>query len=656
MPQNCTNFHNTPAGSCQLHIKIPTPTPSDDADIGDSTAWLAQHTNGFLIMRSLKAHHGFITNSMLIRSIDTGELFVNKRFRRFAPSIPDDGTGIMLDGRFTTLHPPELLFSTLEDSCVEVTLPDEGYFPKLYGYGFPFGQPGQRRDEDPSPWDVYSLYFKHYNGGNLGNLVEMYRDRRTGAPIPEPFIWHVMEQLSRAILFLSCGVAREDLDDLLSRSRYGEEEDEEDDHPVKPGWNPIAHGAILERNVLLHFPDENDDPLTRCFPQVILEGFDKARLLGRESQHPRTVRNTAAGESSNDNATPTTWEDVQLLGDLIGRLVTPTCPGEEAGRHKSSDSCHSETPGRRTRKPEEQHPVYSTDLIGLVQAWQNRRRNKSRQPSRHIWWADLPNRKHIESANWLLRHVLPKAVEKVRQYRELHGSILLGKPDREDGNENGNRVEDVSWVMPDPALANIPFTVNNDIGQPDAALDLVKIRLRYFLGPYVPVWHHYDAGGVSGKKPVEGESKLYTIDGRQDKTEVTVGDDDEGDINWSDSGSGSSYETSDSGPRQLKQSASEASVWHRTKGRGVPPTATVLARPSPKFRTSVGMAMRPKNTSPPSRGRKPRVTRRTGVLPTRRSERIAAMKRKEPSTREQGGWVQDQDRCEGRGARRRRRR
>jgi hypothetical protein len=188
-------------------------------------AWLDAHPNGFLVMHNLRNSQP-LGKAILVESRDTGELLVNKRLRRSAPIFDENDLNpkkepIAFQIAYYTLAPAEVCFSTLDDPQVEVRLPDEPYFPKLYGYCFPNGKsPGRNGLYNENLGnDVFSLYFKRYNGGTLDNLMEMYGDPDIGAPIPESFIWHVIEQMSRAVLFLQMGLTREDLD----RHLQGEE-------------------------------------------------------------------------------------------------------------------------------------------------------------------------------------------------------------------------------------------------------------------------------------------------------------------------------------------------------------------------------------------------------------------------------------------------
>jgi hypothetical protein len=152
------------------------------------------HSDGFILMHNLRNSQP-LGKVILVESRKTGELLVNKRLPRSAPIFdekdPDpEWEQIAFQTAYYTLAPAEVCFSTLDDPQVEVRLPDEPYFPKLYAYGLPNGKPPGRGGlyNENLATDVYSLYFKRYNGGTLDNLMGMYGDGDIGAPIPESFI------------------------------------------------------------------------------------------------------------------------------------------------------------------------------------------------------------------------------------------------------------------------------------------------------------------------------------------------------------------------------------------------------------------------------------------------------------------------------------
>ncbi|KAK4141542.1 uncharacterized protein C8A04DRAFT_14009, partial [Dichotomopilus funicola] len=297
-----THIPATPAAFRQLHVKLPTEDPTNNRSIfSESQRWLADHPSGFLMMRNMQPEVplGF---GMLLESLDTGKIIFHKRIRRRTPlfkppypSIPEPFTWHERYGKGEL--PPEIRVSTLtDDPRVDLVLPKEPYFPRLYAAAWPTAaqpppDPNSRSSSDSGSEDtaqtppastqpaeeVHSLYYKYYNGSSLANLVEMYSDR-TGGPIPESFIWHVVEQLTRALLFLYAGLTRADLD---SFTEPADETPEHYDLILNRMLQraPWIHQDISDVNILLDSPLNADgllEPMGRFFPDVILSGLQNA--------------------------------------------------------------------------------------------------------------------------------------------------------------------------------------------------------------------------------------------------------------------------------------------------------------------------------------------------------------------------------------------
>ncbi|KAH6614629.1 hypothetical protein B0J18DRAFT_347484, partial [Chaetomium sp. MPI-SDFR-AT-0129] len=305
----------TPAAFRQLHVKLPTEHPmvwlgppipgarnkNNPGISTESQTWLAHHPGGFLMMRNMQPEMplGF---GMLLESLDTGQIIFHKRIRRNTPLFKPPSSSVPKPFRWHERYgkgglPPEIRVSTLtDDPRVDLVLPKEPYFPRLYAAAWPTaaqpplnpnsGSSSDSGSEDtaqtqPGPTqpakEVHSLYYKYYNGSSLANLVEMYSDR-TGGPVPESFIWHVVEQLTRALLFLYAGLTRDDLDP------FTEPADETPEHydlilnrMVQRA--PWIHQDISDVNILLNFPLNADgllEPMGRFFPDVILSGLQNA--------------------------------------------------------------------------------------------------------------------------------------------------------------------------------------------------------------------------------------------------------------------------------------------------------------------------------------------------------------------------------------------
>jgi hypothetical protein len=384
-------FSVTSATFRELHVKLATERYREQAAHGASTTnlnpsdqWLDKHLAGFLLIQNLhpKAPPG---KCILVESIDTGERLVNKRLQRYAPDWNQKAQGTELEHTpyrtaFDTWAPPELRFARLSDPHVEVQLPNEPYFPELYGYGFPSGQHGFDSEGKP---DIFSLYFKRFNGGTLENLMLQYAHPEIGAPIPEPFVSHVMEQLSRAVIRLQTGLTREDLDQGMK--------------DPKPGHKILLHRRLRERDVFLHFPEdgEDKDPLDCCFPRIILGEFDQAIVLDEppdiHSHVPRAEAETG------------TWEDMHLLGRLLRRLVTVhDCTWENNGNFDydvDEDGEMARFLSDHITLYEGQKHVYSDDLIRLLLNFEHK------------------GREAIPTVSFLVNELLPRAQEKLGEFR-----------------------------------------------------------------------------------------------------------------------------------------------------------------------------------------------------------------------------------------------
>ncbi|AEO67602.1 uncharacterized protein THITE_2050376, partial [Thermothielavioides terrestris NRRL 8126] len=476
----------TPAKFRQLHVKLPTetppaqlpphwPRPSDSTT--PSNAWLAAHPRGFLLLHNMHESQP-MGKCMLLESLDTGELVVNKRLYRYSRRYPRASGEAAWQTEYATRAPGEVRFARLDDPLVEARLPDEPYFPELLAYGFPAWPRTFAANAHGSQADLFSLYFRRCNGGSLSNLMEMYADAAVGAPVPEPFVWHVIEQLTRAVVFLHTGLTRAELDAGARRA--------------KDGWVPIVHRTIKADNVLLHFDsldggDGGGDPLDRCFPRVVLEGFDQANFTNDAEEWwcPRAL----ASYASQKPQRPECWEDVHLVGELFRRLVTVhDCARMQDARRQVVSVQPDEEPfslrfdvegdGRLDRHLSRNLQLgggkalaYSDELIKLLMKWEI----PALQQNLESFFADEDIRKSIPDTKFLLDEVLPLAVKKVKEYRALGFDKLASDAD------NGGWSADVSWVMPDPAFERIPYS--NNRGSVEHSLSALRVELARLFGP-----------------------------------------------------------------------------------------------------------------------------------------------------------------------------
>lgn len=524
----------------QLHAKLPTETFREPAAGGywagkakSSDVWLDNHPRGFLLVNDL--HPYTLPNSkrkrrnqqqqqeeekqrqhpgkcILIESIDTGERIVNKRLKRYAPDWEEYWEFRETRGKapdtvphtiaYQTPVPPELRFARLSDPRVQVRLPDEPYFPELYAYGLLGDEGGFDSAGQPS---AFSLYFKQFNGGTLGSLMHVFANPEMGAHIPEPFIWHIMDQLSRAVIWLQTGLTRRDLDAGMT--------------DAEPGWVPIVHRSLDEEDVFLHFPEahEHPDNLDCCFPRIILGQFDRANMLDDPPHFWSKAKKAARPRP------PAAWEDIYLLGKLLRRLVTVHDCGGENGGNIDYDV---EVVGNLSRYlsqnlnlPEGTVPSYSDQLLHLLLRFEI----DLLRDNPELSWTDEAVRSAIPDVDFLLRVVLPTAEGKVEEFRAMGLDQLISE-------EPDGCFADVSWARNDPDFETTPYSSGHATER--HALEDLKSRLRWLFGPFIPVWYTYE--GVDVSKVPDGVREVYQIpvESVEPQTEHALDYDEQQRLDW----------------------------------------------------------------------------------------------------------------------------
>lgn len=235
--------------------------------------------------------------------------------------------------------PGDIRFSWIagRDPRVEVNLPDEPYFQRLYAYGFP--HPPEQRHLDhglveradglPIREEIFntSLYYEYLNGSSLEHTImrinRLSPDRTYF--VEEAFIWNLMEQLLRALIYLHCDV-----------ERLGNQRDRNPPR-VPPNWWPICHRWLTMDNVMLHWPypgqEGYDDSVYGRLPRVVLTNFDNAARVGEETHEngimyfgrlslPKDrIKEAHHGVSPKDCMwqveEPGPWQDIYALGKLL---------------------------------------------------------------------------------------------------------------------------------------------------------------------------------------------------------------------------------------------------------------------------------------------------------------------------------------------------
>ncbi|KAL2115154.1 hypothetical protein VTJ04DRAFT_10817 [Mycothermus thermophilus] len=446
-----SRFTGTPTKFRALHVELLTPVLRDpDNRNSTSHQWLDNHPNGFLLMRNVK-RWAKMGETMLLHPLDdTEEMVVVKYIRQRRQR----GSKI--------IYPASIRFSTLErDRYAEVRLPEE-HFAKLYAYAFPtekLPQPALTT----SRTDTYALYYQHYNGGSLRSLLEMYGDPEIGAPVPEPFIWHVAEQLSRAVLYLQRGIQPGELDEWLdeivaqrrgdkSSNKNADNNPEEiaDDligDPIPPDtWQPIVHRSITPKNILLHFDDPNANIWAPWFPKIVLKGLESAiQLLPREE-----------GDEVlhvDNEVPPEAWLDSCAIGKILRRLainhsnnIYESSRGQVVGEwHGPIKTWHPATLVEEGTFSNTAEAAYSSELIGLLEQFEvviDRSLTEDNPPRQERAFPTTPPHE------FLLKQVLPLARQKIDEFK--NGNMPRG--------ESTHSWARVSWVQPDPQFEFMPYS------------------------------------------------------------------------------------------------------------------------------------------------------------------------------------------------------
>ncbi|KAK3950625.1 hypothetical protein QBC32DRAFT_11072 [Pseudoneurospora amorphoporcata] len=303
-------------------------------------------TKGFLLIQQLAP----LNRLLLVQDLHTDELLINKRVRKYlktehlATLYPDrkdtERSLIWRLQMYAHPIPGDIRFARLAgdhgDPRVEVHLPDEPYFQKLYAYGFPHDKVdgrldhamSRRRGEDEANEEVYnaSLYYEYPNGGSLEHaIMRINRAGKETQYVEEPFIWHLIEQLGRALLFLHFGVERD-----------GREPDDDNN------WQAVCHRWLTMDNIMLHWPAEDEEGYDESahgrLPRVALTNFDNAARRGEEPHNNGIIhfgrlslpldqiKEARYGVSPRDRVwqmeEPDTWQDVYAMGKLLRRIIT----------------------------------------------------------------------------------------------------------------------------------------------------------------------------------------------------------------------------------------------------------------------------------------------------------------------------------------------
>ncbi|KAK3376263.1 hypothetical protein B0T24DRAFT_513008, partial [Lasiosphaeria ovina] len=354
-----------------------------------------------------------------------GEVVINKRLLRHSYSVTEDGTKDpnSISHNFRSPVPSDLRFARYEHESefIEVRLPEEPYFPKIHQIYFPNGE--QQDIGENGDIQVLSLYYSFNHSGTLGELIEAFRHEKRH--VPEYFVWHIAEQLGRALIFLHTGLTREELDD---KDRKPER---------RSDWVPIIHRDIHDGCVLLRFgkDDEDCDNVHKwCLPEVVLTGFSRANL---ETDPEEWWNESPRTSPPSENAAPGIWQDMHMLGCVLRKLVTyttqhPHSPTEDydvdlMSRLDSYQLNHWKWDTGKTVSP------YSAELHRVLKTWEI----KELQVGPPKQFTNPEMRDRVPGIDFLIDTVVPIATQRVHEF-EWMGAELMVK-------EHGGHV---SWAQP----------------------------------------------------------------------------------------------------------------------------------------------------------------------------------------------------------------
>ncbi|KAM7188777.1 hypothetical protein V8F33_010440 [Rhypophila sp. PSN 637] len=151
-------------------------------------------------------------------------------------------------------------------------------------------------DREVEKYLVLSGFYEVCNGQNLESLMKFldmeFQNKLKLNPekprqalrklkrLAEPLIWHIINEVGKAIVKLHTGTPRS--------------ADEEEIAPLKEGerWSPIVHGAIKAENIHFHFDQEAidthkdknnvEEARAKCFPRIVLGGFGNAEFRDKK--------------------------------------------------------------------------------------------------------------------------------------------------------------------------------------------------------------------------------------------------------------------------------------------------------------------------------------------------------------------------------------
>ncbi|KAK8140153.1 hypothetical protein PG984_000219 [Apiospora sp. TS-2023a] len=222
----------------------------------------------------------------------------------YLPWSPDDGPPAFRISSYSPARPP--IPGQLHP---EFVLPDEDYFQKI--------ELAEQEYHAGAGTDIWSLYYnchdeRYPNGGSLRTLLDLHA--RYQKPVPEPFIWHVIEVLSEAFNFMYRGRGR---GDDLPPADVGP-------YPTVPPWRTrVYHRNLSLDSIYINYetrgggPVSNAGQIRNAFPTIRIGDWEDSAIDGD------TLPLLSPGRFAQD---PAEWHDVYGFGQIIRSLMLAHVP------------------------------------------------------------------------------------------------------------------------------------------------------------------------------------------------------------------------------------------------------------------------------------------------------------------------------------------
>ncbi|KUI68135.1 G2-specific protein kinase nim-1 [Cytospora mali] len=343
---------------------------------------------------------GLNENLLLVQSVSTGELFLNKIL------IPR-----------VAVPPLELRISSAgytdtagdQDPALQGRLPRDAEWCNQLRFW------QELKEAVPGKGPVYSLYFEYCNGGDLETLIQTYNARQMA--IPEHFIWLVAEQLCLAVAWMY----------------FGRRPDVANFNPPAQ-WARIYHRDLWQNNIFIHYPSKPQGRIpghgleSNAFPHIVLGDFGNSGMDGDPEGEGSFLPINVLPHGDDENARELReWEDIHSIGTILRELCVSQI-SEDDVRRPDPDKSLASLAASHGPFP------YSDRLISLVECFEW----DGIDGGKELCDLDDPAAATVSNAQWCLDTLLPAAMQEVAARRNPPG----GRP---AGYFQGL---DVSWTKP----------------------------------------------------------------------------------------------------------------------------------------------------------------------------------------------------------------